>query len=99
MNGQFSIIEKSETTRFEYTNESLTVNGSYSKNGQTGELRDVNGTAYKTVEGNQTYVGNFNGVKQDGEMLYSMSQMKRQDSLAVWGAIDEIEAAAIGGVE
>jgi len=33
MNGQFSIIEKSETTRFEYTNESLTVNGSYSKNG------------------------------------------------------------------
>lgn len=51
------------------------------------------------MEGNQTYVGNFNGVKQDGEMLYSMSQMKRQDSLAVWGAIDEIEAAAIGGVE
>ena len=84
--------------QYEYKDANLVVQGTYSMDAQTNTLQNIGGSCYRiTPDGGQgDYVGNFNGVMRDGEILYSLSEMSRKDSNKVWDAIDEIEVNILG---
>lgn len=64
------------------------------KNETTGDLTNLNGQLYvKKSDGTQgAYVGNFSGTLRDGSMVYTTSQMTREQYTSVMELIGEIEA-------
>ena len=95
----FNITSSSMNNQFEYADENVTVQGSYTKDATTDTLQNVSGSVYKVPaqHGQQgEYIGNFNGYMRDGEIRYSLSEMSRKDSNKVWDAIDEIEVYVLG---
>ena len=91
--GTIKVTSATLNTNFTYESENLFINGGYQKDSQSGELKTISGTCYKPKDGVQTgeYIGNFNGRNDSGTMKYSLSDMTRQDTIAVLDAIDEIE--------
>ncbi|MBR1449569.1 MAG: hypothetical protein IJ588_12595 [Prevotella sp.] len=98
--GTFKTTSKTENTQFTYANDTLNVTGSYEKDIENGRLKSVNGQVYKTNAtggGNGQYVGTFNGTTNSGSLKYSLpSEMSREDAMAVWEIIDEIEPKIVG---
>lgn len=93
----FTITSSTLNNGYEFTNNVVMVNGSYTKNAQTDTLQNVSGSVYlPAVGGSGEYIGNFNGYMRDGEVRYSLSEMSRRKSNMVWDAIDEIELNIIG---
>lgn len=98
----FNITSSSMNNQFEYANENVTVQGSYTKDATTDTLQNVSGSVYKVPaqQGQQgEYMGNFNGYMRDGEVRYSISEMSRRNANMTWDAIDEIEANITGANE
>lgn len=95
--GTFNIISSTLNNQYTYTDENLIVDGSYTKDAQSGNLQNINGSCYRNNNGEKgEYVGNFNGYMRDDEIRYSLSEMSRKDSNKVWDAIDEIEQNVLG---
>ena len=95
MNGQFIVKSQVKHTDYEYRNSNVVVTGSIRYDIVTSTVNEINGSV---CEANQdttgAYIGNFSGRPNNGEMEYSLSQMKRSNSVKTWDAIDEIEEAA-----
>jgi hypothetical protein len=96
--GTFNIVTSTLNNQYDYKDENLVVNGTYSMDAQNNTLQNVGGSCYRiNAQGEQgEYVGNFNGYMRDGEIRYSLSEMTRKDSNDVWDAIDAIELNIIG---
>ena len=89
--GNLTIKSQSLATQAEFVDATsgLTINVNYNQDNQTGDLKSINGTVYKTE--NMAYAGNFNGQPNGGEMEYSIRDMKSKDMSKVFDAIEEIE--------
>lgn len=96
--GTFNVTSSNLNNQYKYSNDTLIVIGNYNQDVTTTTLLNVNGSAYrKNAQGEQgDYIGNFSGTMRNGEILYSLSEMSRHDSNAVWDAIDEIEPYILG---
>ena len=95
--GTFNIISSTLNTQYTYTDENLIVEGNYTKEAQSGDIQNINGSCYRNNEGGHgEYVGNFNGYMRNGEIKDSVSEMSRKDSNLVWTAIGEIEPYVLG---
>lgn len=98
----FNIKSSSLNNQYEYANEYVTVQGSYTKDATNDTLQSVSGSVY-TVPAQQgqqgEYIGNFNGYMRDNEIKYSISEMSRRNANKVWDAIDDIEANITGANE
>lgn len=98
----FNVTSSSLNNQFEYADENVTVQGSYTKDATNDTLQNVSGSVYKVPaqQGQQgEYIGNFNGYMRDGEVRYSISEMSRRNANMTWDAIDEIEANITGANE
>lgn len=96
--GTFNVVTSTLNNQYDYKDENLVVNGTYSIDAKNNTLQNVGGSCYRiNAQGEQgEYVGNFNGYMRDGEIRYSLSEMTRKDSNDVWDAIDAIELNIIG---
>lgn len=95
--GTFTVTSSTLSSSYEFSNESVMVEGSYTKDATTDTLQNVSGSVYlPAVGGRGEYIGNFNGYMRDGEVRYSLSEMSRRKSNMTWDAIDEIELNIIG---
>ena len=95
--GTFIITSSKLNNGYDFNNESVMVQGTYTKDATTDILQNVSGQVYElAVGGRGEYIGNFNGYMRDGEVRYSLSEMSRKNSNLVWNAIDEIELNIIG---
>lgn len=96
--GTFNIKSSTLNSNYEYKNDAIIVNGSFAKDATSDHLKNISGSCYRiSSEGEQgDCIGNFNGYVRDGGLRYSLSEMTREDSLAVWDAIAEIEQNIIG---
>lgn len=90
----FVVKSQSLTTQYEYTNDDVVVNGTYSSDKSETEVQGTNGQVYRRPEGEGRgdYVGNFTGTMGSEGMEYSLSKMTRRNTNLVWDAIDGIEA-------
>lgn len=90
----FVVKSQSLTTQYEYTNDDVVVNGTYSSDKTEAEVQGINGQVYRNPvgEGRGEYVGNFTGTMGSEGMEYSLSKMTRRNTKLVWDAIDGIEA-------
>lgn len=91
--GTFNIKSSTLNSQYDYKDANLVVNGSFAKDATSDQLQNISGSCYRiNSAGDQgDHIGNFNGFMRNGKMLYSLSEMSREDSLAVWDAITEIE--------
>lgn len=91
---KFEIKSQSLATQYEYANDEVIVNGTYSSNKTETEVQGINGQVYRKPdgEGRGEYVGNFTGTMSEDGMEYSLSKMTRRNTNLVWDAIDGIEA-------
>ena len=96
--GTFEVTSSTLNNQYSFKDENLVVNGAYVKDAQNNTLQSISGACYLITESGEpgNYVGNFNGYMRNGKMLYSLSEMSREDSLTVWDAITEIEQNIIG---
>ena len=96
--GTFNIKSSTLNSQYDYKDANLVVNGSFAKDATNYQLQNISGSCYRIdSEGEQgDYIGNFNGYVRDGGLRYSLSEMTREDSLAVWDAIAEIEQNVLG---
>jgi len=95
--GTFTITSSILNNGYDFKNESVVVQGTYSKDATTDTLQNVSGQVHElAVGGSGAYIGNFSGYMRDGEMKYAISEMSRKDANKVWDAIDEIELNIIG---
>ena len=93
----FVVKSQSLTTQYEYTNDDVVVNGTYSSNKSETEVQGINGQVYRKPEGegHGEVVGNFTGTMSKDGMKYSLSTMTRRNNNLVWNAIDGIEARVL----
>jgi len=91
--GTFAVINSTLNSSYNYTDESVVVNGNFSKDATNDTLQSISGSVYhKTESGEQgEYIGNFNGYQREDGLKYSLSEMSRKDANKVWDAIDGIE--------
>lgn len=95
MTGQFIVKSQVKHTDYEYRNSAVVVTGSIRYEVSTATVSEINGSVYEANQDSTgAYIGNFTGRPNNGEMEYSLSQMKRSNSNKTWDAIDEIEEAA-----
>ena len=96
--GTFNIKSSTLNSNYEYKNDAIVVTGNFAKDATSDQLQNISGSCYRiNSEGEQgDYIGNFNGYMRDGRLRYSLSEMTREDSMAVWDAIAEIEQYIIG---
>ena len=89
----FNIKSSTLNSQYEYKDANLVVNGSFAKDATSDQLQNISGSCYRINSAGEQgdHIGNFNGFMRNGKMLYSLSEMSREDSLAVWDAITEIE--------
>ena len=90
--GNFEIVSSTLNINFTFNNENVSINGSAQKDGKTYVMQTLSGACYTPNEGGDgEFIGNFNGHRRDGKMLYSISEMSTEDMEAVRSAITEIE--------
>ena len=96
--GNFTVTMSTLDNQYSYHNESVLLEGNYFVNAQTSTFIGVSGTAYSTdTEGNQgDFIGSFNGSLVEGEMVYSFSQMTKEQYDLVWVAVKELEPYVLG---
>jgi hypothetical protein len=93
---EFRIISETNNAQYEYKNTGIIVQGNYAKDATNGNLQNISGSCYRNNQNEQgEYIGNFNGYMRGEEVKYSLSEMTRQDSNLVWGAIEDIEGEII----
>lgn len=88
--GTLTVKQKSLNTQAEYEGGSLRINVSYNEDAITSTLQSLDGNIYHAAD--STYAGNFNGRLSDGEIEYSLSQVKSKDFSAVIAALEDIVA-------
>ena len=90
--GNFEILSSMLNINFTFNNEDVSINGSVQKDGKTGDIQTLSGACYTPSEsGDGEHIGNFNGHRRDGKMLYSLSDIEPADAQIVADAIAEIE--------
>lgn len=89
---EFVIKNATNNAQFEYTSDTIKVNGSFVKDAASGKLKSINGNCFHpSDEGEGEGFGSFYGYPNGDEMVYDLSQMRRADSELVWDAIEDIE--------
>ena len=92
----FNILTTTETSTFKCVQDSIIVNGNYTKDVSNNTITNIHGDCYRNDGGNiGANIGYFNGYPNGDEFTYDLSQMSRRDSNLVWDAIDEIESNII----
>lgn len=97
--GTFTIKSRQTTTQYEYENEQVIATGNYTENTESSEVLSISGQ--QTLKNGQ-YIGNFNGYKRDGEMVFSYSDVPQEYMGAFQQAVTEIVGEIIpteGGAE
>lgn len=97
--GTFTIKSRQTTTHYEYENEQVIAIGNYTENTESSEVLSISGEQ-RTKDGQ--YIGNFNGYKRDGEMVFSYSDVPQEYMGAFQQAVTEVVAEIIpteGGEE
>lgn len=96
--GEFTITMSTIDNQYNYHNDTVLLGGNYFVDAQTSTFRGVSGMAYSTdTNGNQgKFIGSFNGHLVEGEMVYSFSQMTKQQYDLVWEAVKELEPYITG---
>jgi hypothetical protein len=97
--GTFTIKSRQTTTRYEYENEQVIAIGNYTENTESSEVLSISGEQ-RTKDGQS--IGNFNGYKRNGEMVFSYSEVPQEQLPAFQQAVTEIVAQIIpaeGGAE
>lgn len=90
--GNFEIVSSMLNINFTFNNENVSINGSVQKDGKTGDIQTLSGACYTPSESREgDHIGNFNGHRRDGKMLYSLSDIAPADAQKVADAIAEIE--------
>jgi hypothetical protein len=90
--GNFEIVSSTLNINFTFNNENVSINGSAQKDGKTCVMQTLSGACYTPNEGGDgEFIGNFNGHRRDGKMLYSLSDIAPADAQTVADAIAEIE--------
>ena len=90
--GNFEIVSSMLNINFTFNNENVSINGSVQKDGKTGDIQTLSGACYTPSESSGgDHIGNFNGHRRDGKMLYSLSDIAPADAQKVADAIAEIE--------
>ena len=90
--GNFEIVSSMLNINFTFNNENVSINGSVQKDGKTGDMQTLSGACYTPSESSEgDHIGNFNGHRRDGKMLYSLSDIAPADAQKVADAIAEIE--------
>ncbi len=97
--GTIKVNSKNLNTQGLYEDEALdlTISLSYNENAITGELMSINGTIYKKSD--KSYMGNFNGSRNNDSLEYSVSGVKLADMPKVYTALADIEAQITNGIE
>ena len=94
---KFDVTSSTLNVSYKYSDDTVIVTGSYSKDATNDTLNNINGTVYVNNAGEQgNFIGNFNGTMRGDEIRYSLSEMSRADSNKVWDAIDNIEPYVLG---
>lgn len=97
--GTFTVKNRQTTTQYEYENEQVIAIGNYTENTESSEVLSISGEQ-RTKDGQ--HIGNFNGYKRDGEMVFSYSDVPQEYMGAFQQAVTEIVAEIIpteGGAE
>lgn len=97
--GTFTIKSRQTTTQYEYENEQVIAIGNYTENTESSEVLSISGEQ-RTKDGQ--YIGNFNGYKRNGEMVFSYSDVPQEYMGAFQQAVTEVVAEIIpteGGAE
>lgn len=90
--GNFEIVSSTLNINFTFNNENVSINGSAQKDGKTYVMQTLSGACYTPNKGGDgEFIGNFNGHRRDGKMLYSLSDIAPADAQKVADAIAEIE--------
>lgn len=97
--GKLTIKSRQTTTQYEYENEQVIAIGNYTENTESSEVLSISGEQ-RTKDGQ--YIGNFNGYKRNGEMVFSYSEVPQEQLPAFQQAVTEVVAEIIpteGGAE
>lgn len=97
--GTFTVKNRQTTTQYEYENEQVIAIGNYTENTESSEVLSISGEQ-RTKDGQ--YIGNFNGYKRDGEMVFSYSDVPQEYMGTFQQAVTEVMAEIIpaeGGAE
>lgn len=97
--GTFTVKNRQTTTQYEYENEQVIATGNYTENTESSEVLSISGEQ-RTKDGQ--YIGNFNGYKRNGEMVFSYSEVPQEQLPAFQQAVTEVVAEMIpteGGAE
>ena len=96
--GEFTITMSTIDNQYNYHNDTVLLGGNYFVDAQTNTFKGVSGMAYSTdSEGNQgDFIGSFNGHPVEGDMVYSFSNMTKEQYDLVWVAVKELESYIIG---
>lgn len=93
---EFVVKSSTLNSQYEFKDVNIIVSGNFQKNAKDGKLISISGECYRNVDGNMgESFGYFNGYPNGDEMMYDLSQMKRDDSELVWDAIEAIEAEVL----
>ena len=87
--GTLTIKSRTIQTSYEYVNENVTVNGGYTQENATGNLRSINGSVVLKATGAQ--IGGFNGYRSGQTMVYNQSDVPFEQLTVFMTAIQEIE--------
>lgn len=97
--GTFTVKNRQTTTQYEYENAQVIAIGNYTENTESSEVLSISGEQ-RTKDGQ--YIGNFNGYKRDGEMVFSYSDVPQEYMGVFQQAVTEVVAEIIpaeGGAE
>lgn len=97
--GTFTKTQSVLDNQYSYVNASLAISGNYYVDATTSTFKSVSGSVFAMdSEGIQgEFIGSFNGSISGEKMIYSFSQMTKEDYDLVWEAIKEIEPHVIEG--
>lgn len=92
--GNLTIKSKTASTRFEYINESVKVNGGYNTNGEN-ELTSLTGEVYQ----GETMIGSFYGsVPPSGTIIYNQSDVPSDKLELFRTTVSSVEAAILAEI-
>lgn len=90
--GTFTVKNRQTTTQYEYENEQVIAIGNYTENTESSEVLSISGEQ-RTKDGQ--YIGNFNGYKRDGKMVFSYSDVPQEQLPAFQQTVTEVVAEII----
>ena len=93
---EFEVRNKKITANYTYINEDICVQGNYAKTVDNDTVEGINGSCYHFEnEEVGVLIGTFSSRQGDTGLVYSLSEMSRENTQKVLSAIDDIEPRII----